>query len=60
MRVEVSARDWTPALRARFGEDSETHEMTCDEIVAAIIVFGRATIAPRIASTWLHFQNEID
>jgi hypothetical protein len=64
MKYRVSCRnDWDAALKEQFGEVYDTHELTGDDVVAAIIKHGRAEI--RLEEGFdpcyvLEFQNDYD
>lgn len=68
MKYSVTARDWHflghdgTSLTSRFGEYGSVHELTDTEVVAAIIVFGRASISDATTPYMrdLRFENDYD
>ena len=66
-RYIVTARNWTPELKERFGENHSLHWLSDTEVVSAIRTFGRASIAPGEPGpeegepvAMLEFENEYD
>lgn len=63
----VTANDWDDKLKERFGERESIHNLSGDDIVAAIVIYGRADIREpgtgfdRFTNYWtLDFQNTYD
>ena len=58
----VSSRDqWTKDLRKRFGNTDQQHNLTDEEVVEAIVIYGRAEIIKNADGTRsLSFHNDSD
>jgi hypothetical protein len=62
MKYYVCARWWNAKFESRFGEQYSEHNLSDEEVVNAIITYGRADIieANGDAPRKLEFQNDYD
>jgi hypothetical protein len=60
VRYTVWAKSWDGELRERFGDEESAHELTDDQVIAAIRKFGRASIRDVDGSAELYFENDYD
>lgn len=60
MKYRVIARDWDNSLKVRFGDYGSVCELTDEEVIAAIIRYGRAEITLANGFRELYFLNDDD
>jgi hypothetical protein len=62
MHYVVSARLWNDKFQHRFGAIDSLHRLTCSDIIALMIIFGRARITKGYGTDprSLRFENDYD